>query len=162
MRRHWAAACETNGVRAFPFESHPSSEAISDIQFVLKLPLRSEPDLINIFYVGALGWSLGVSRASINNSQSVFTLAVWREGLFGLTVPNERHGGWIPMGREVTVDGMQICVLPQSLCNGVVPSTERGMDETNQKWFMYGIHCNKIDWICLDSVAMPFAYRGVT
>lgn len=34
------------------FESDPSSEAISDIQFVLKLPLRVSqgPDLINIFY----------------------------------------------------------------------------------------------------------------
>lgn len=42
----------TNRVRAYPFESDPSSKAISDIQFVLKLPLRGPqgPDLINIFY----------------------------------------------------------------------------------------------------------------
>lgn len=35
-----------------PFETDPSFEAISDIQFVLKLPLRGPqgPDLINIFY----------------------------------------------------------------------------------------------------------------
>lgn len=35
-----------------PFETDPSSKAISDIQFVLKLPLRGPQgsDLINIFY----------------------------------------------------------------------------------------------------------------
>lgn len=35
-----------------PFSTDPSSEAITDIQFVLKLPLRGPqgPDLINIFY----------------------------------------------------------------------------------------------------------------
>lgn len=40
------------GLGSPPFETNPSSEAISDIQFVLKLSLRvpQGPDLINIFY----------------------------------------------------------------------------------------------------------------
>lgn len=88
------------GLGSPPFETNPSSEAISDIQFVLKLSLRvpQGPDLINIFY----GELLECFRPSINNSQSLLWLTMLQQWQWGLTAVYERPIRERQTSREVT------------------------------------------------------------
>lgn len=127
MRHHWAATCVTNRVRASLFESDPSSEAISDIQFVFRLPLRSPqgPDLINIFY-----GEPSDAAACINDSQQSLRLPTWLRWQPGKGAPTR--------------------LIPISLaCDRAALLTARPCPlEANQKWFMSTSHNAAENWIC--------------
>lgn len=125
------------GLRPPPFETDPSSKAISDIQFVLKLPLRGPkgPDLINIFYGepldvagSASGPVLIIVRAHYgwlcNDSDS----EIW-QWFMNASVLRQRS--------DWSLTARRFLLFARPLCDCAVSLTARPCQlEANQKWFM--------------------------
>lgn len=119
------------------FKTNPSSKAISDIQFVLKLPLRGPqgPDLINIFY----GEPLDVA-----GSASGPVLIIVRAHYGGLCDDSDSEAWQWFMNASVmkqrsdwSLMGQRFLIFARPLCDCAVSLTVRPCQlEANQKWFM--------------------------